>query len=112
MAKKVQVTLVDDIDGSEAVETVGFALDGSSYEIDLSKANAAKLRDALSSYVANARRAGQVRVAGAGRSGRATARADREQIQAVREWARRNGHKVSDRGRVPASVLDAYNAAH
>ena len=111
MAKKVQVTLVDDIDGSEAVETVSFAVDGTSYEIDLSKANAKKLRDALATYVASARRAGRVRAAG-GRSGRATARADREQIQAVREWARRNGHKVSDRGRVPASVLDAYNAAH
>jgi hypothetical protein len=111
MAKKVQVTLVDDIDGSEAVETVGFALDGTSYEIDLSKANAKKLRDSLSTYVASARRAGRVRSSG-GRSGRASARADREQIQAVREWARRNGHKVSDRGRVPASVLEAYNAAH
>jgi len=111
MAKKVQVTLVDDIDGSEAVETVGFALDGTSYEIDLSKANAKKLRDFLSTYVASARRAGRVRATG-GRSGRASARADREQIQAVREWARRNGHKVSDRGRVPASVLEAYNAAH
>lgn len=111
MAKKVQVTLVDDIDGSEAVETVAFALDGTSYEIDLSKANAKKLRDALSTYVASARRAGRVRTSG-GRSGRASARADREQIQAVREWARRNGHKVSDRGRVPASVLEAYNAAH
>ena len=112
MAKKVQVTLVDDIDGSEAVETVGFALDGTSYEIDLSKSNAKKLRDALSTYVASARRAGRVRASGGGRSGRASARADREQIQAVREWARRNGHKVSDRGRVPASVLEAYNAAH
>ncbi len=111
MAKKVQVTLVDDIDGSQAVETVGFAIDGTSYEIDLSKANAKKLRDAVSNYVAHARRAGRIRASG-GRSGRASARADREQVQAVREWARRNGHKVSDRGRIPAAVIEAYNAAH
>lgn len=111
MAKKVQVTLVDDIDGSEAVETVSFALDGTSYEIDLSKGNAKKLRDALSTYVGNARRPGRQRASG-NRSARGSARADREQIQAVREWARRNGHKVSDRGRVPASILEAYNAAH
>lgn len=111
MAKKVQVTLVDDIDGSTANETVAFALDGTSYEIDLSKSNAKKLRDAMSNYVGHARRAGRVRTATA-RAGRTSPRADREQIQAVREWARRNGHKVSDRGRVPASVLEAYNAAH
>jgi hypothetical protein len=111
MAKKVQVSLIDDIDGSNAVETVGFALDGTSYEIDLSKGNARKLRDGLSNYVAHARRAGRVRATD-GRRARGTARSDREQTQAIREWARRNGHKVSDRGRVPASVLEAYNAAH
>jgi hypothetical protein len=111
MAKKVQVSLIDDIDGSNAVETVGFALDGTSYEIDLSRANAKKLRDGLSNYVAHARRAGRVR-ASDGRRARGSARSDREQTQAIREWARRNGHKVSDRGRVPASVLEAYNAAH
>ncbi|HZC53112.1 MAG TPA: Lsr2 family protein [Mycobacterium sp.] len=110
MAKKVQVTLIDDIDGGSAIETVGFAIDGSSYEIDLSKANAKKLRDSLSTYVAHARKGGRVR--SSSRSGRATARTDREQVQAIREWARRNGHKVSDRGRVPASVIDAYNAAN
>lgn len=111
MAKKVQVSLVDDIDGSNAVETVGFALDGTSYEIDLSKANARKLRDGLSNYVAHARRAGRVRTSD-GRRSRGSARSDREQTQAIREWARRNGHKVSDRGRVPGSVIEAYNAAH
>ncbi len=110
MAKKVQVTLVDDIDGGNAVETIGFALDGSAYEIDLSKANAKKLRDALSPYVGHARKASRTRPSG--RSGRATARSDREQVQAIREWARRNGHKVSERGRVPASIIDAYNSAH
>ncbi len=109
IAEGAQVTLVDDIDGGNAVETIGFALDGSSYEIDLSKSNAKKLRDSLSTYVAHARKAGRTR--SAGRSGRASARSDREQVQAIREWARRNGHKVSERGRVPASIIDAYNTA-
>jgi hypothetical protein len=110
MAKKVQVTLVDDIDGKDAAETVTFGLDGASYEIDLSKSNAAKLRDSLAAYVANARRSGRVR--SSGRGGRAAARSDREQVQAIREWARRNGHKVSDRGRIPGAIVDAYNAEH
>lgn len=112
MAKKVQVTLVDDVDGSNAVETIEFALDGSSYEIDLSKANAAKLRDALATYVAHARKAGRSRPAArAGRPAPRAARSDHEQVQAIREWARRNGHKVNDRGRIPAAVLEAYHAA-
>lgn len=111
MAKKVQVSLVDDIDGSNAAESVSFALDGTHYEIDLSKANARKLRDSLSNYVANARRAGRLHSSN-GRRARGSARSDREQTQAIREWARRNGHKVSDRGRVPGTVLEAYHAAH
>ncbi len=112
MAKKVQVTLVDDIDNSVAAETVSFGLDGSSYEIDLSDANAKKLRDALAKYVANARKSGRApRTAAATRVTR-PARADREQVQATREWARKNGYKVSDRGRVPQVVVDAYNEAH
>ncbi|MCL2780308.1 MAG: Lsr2 family protein [Actinomycetia bacterium] len=114
MAKKVQVTLVDDIDQGSAAETVQFGLDGTSYEIDLSKANAKKLRDALATYIEHARRASGGRGArrGASRTGRAPARTDREQVQAIREWARKNGYKVSDRGRVPATVMEAYHAAH
>ena len=108
MAQKVQVILVDDIDGGEASETVSFALDGVSYEIDLSEKNAAGLRDALSSYVGHARRVG-------GRSSsrrQSGARAGgSNDTAAVREWARQNGHQVSDRGRVPARVLEAYRAA-
>lgn len=111
MAQKVMVTLVDDLDGSEAGETVEFGLDGAVYEIDLSGDNAERLRDALSEYVEHARRqaGGRKRVARAGRAPR-TASADREQNQAIREWARKQGMNVSDRGRIPKEVTDAYNA--
>jgi|SRR5947209_10160012 len=113
MAQKVTVTLVDDVDGSQAEETVEFGLDGASYQIDLSGENAGKLRDALAEYVEHARRSGG-RKRAPGRSpvaGRAPrpASADREQNQAIREWARKQGHKVSDRGRIPAEVLEAYH---
>jgi hypothetical protein len=113
MAKKVQVTLVDDLDDSVAAQTVSFALDGATYEIDLSDSNAKKLRDSLAKYVAHARKAGRApRGVIAPRGGRVPARVDREQTRAIRDWARKNGHQVSDRGRVPSTVRDAYHAAH
>jgi len=112
MAQKTIVQLIDDLDQGEADETVSFALDGANYEIDLSAANAQKMRDALALYVANARRAnrGAGRPAGSGRrsNGRG-ARSDREQLQAIREWGRKNGWKVNARGRIPADLLEAYN---
>jgi len=106
MAQRVQVVLVDDIDGGTADETVTFALDGVAYEIDLTTANAARLRDALAPWVGSGRRVGgRARTArrGAGRSsgGRNTE---------IREWARSNGYKVSDRGRIPAEVKAAFDA--
>ncbi len=116
MAQKVDVKYVDDLDGSDASGTVSFALDGKSYEIDLSDENAARLRDALATYVAAARRSG-----GSGRGGRAArpadapappARTDREVTAAIRAWARENGHEISERGRIPKAVVDAYHAAH
>lgn len=110
MAKRVNVVLVDDIDGGGATQTVAFSLDGSAYEIDLNDDNAGKLRDSLATYVAHARKGGG---GGSGRGrGRASARTDREQLQAVREWARRNGHQVSDRGRIPATIMDAFQQAN
>jgi Lsr2 len=112
MAQRVQVILEDDIDGGTAAETVTFGLDGSSYEIDLSKKNAAKLRDALSPYVANARRAGRATTSGKRGSGRSSARSDRNRIQAIREWARTNGYAVSDRGRIPAAIVEAYETSN
>jgi hypothetical protein len=114
MAQKHIVQLIDDLDQSAATETVAFGLDGAQYETDLSAKNAAKLRDALASYVANARRAsrGSVRSYSTGRRGGRPTRSDREQTQAIREWARKNGHKVGEKGRIPAAVLEAYNAKH
>lgn len=109
MAKRVHVVLEDDLTGGTADETVSFALDGAAYEIDLTSDNAGALRDALATYVAHGRKAGGG-VRGRARGG--AARPDREQLQAVREWARRNGHQVSDRGRISQTVQDAFNAAH
>ena len=112
MAQKVTVTLVDDLDGSTAEETVEFGLDGVAYTIDLSSGNAGKLRDVLADFVGGARRAGGRKRVGPGRPAGVKARpasADREQNQAIREWARKQGMKVSDRGRIPAEVLDAYH---
>lgn len=111
MAQQVSVVLVDDLDGSEASGTVSFGFDGRSYEIDLSEANTAQLRDALAPFVASARRTG-----GSGRASAAPRRSraprsggsDREQTAAIREWARANGHEISERGRIPNSVLQAY----
>jgi hypothetical protein len=111
MAQKTIVQLIDDIDQGAAEETVTFALDGTSYEIDLSAKNAGKLRDSLAVYVANARRASRSsgRPASTQRRGR-PARGDREQTQAIREWARKNGHKVGEKGRIPAQILEAYHS--
>jgi hypothetical protein len=112
VAQKVTVSLIDDLDGDKADETVEFGIDGKSYEIDLSTSNADKLRDALASYVAAARRPGGRRRSGGGAPASAAARrpsVDREQNQAIRDWARKRGMKVSDRGRIPADVLEAYH---
>jgi hypothetical protein len=107
MAQKVQVVLVDDVDGGTAEETVSFALDGVSYEIDLSAKNAAKLREDLASWVGLARRAG-------GRARRGTRRtAARGGSSAdVRAWAKAQGLAVSERGRIPAEIVAQYEAAH
>ncbi|MCU1665474.1 MAG: hypothetical protein QOI36_2136 [Pseudonocardiales bacterium] len=113
MAQIREIRLIDDLDGDAADETVEFGVDGKNYEIDLSKDNAEKLRDALAAFVAAARRSG----AGGGRRRSNSAASapvrrpsiDREQNQAIRDWARKRGMKVSDRGRIPAEVLDAYH---
>jgi hypothetical protein len=109
MAQKIQVVLEDDLDGGSADETVVFGLDGTNYEIDLNKKNAAKLRDALAPWVAAGRRTGGSR--GGGRRGRSrSARAS--QAGDVRTWARANGYEVSERGRISAEIQAAYTAAH
>jgi Lsr2 len=115
VAKRVQTLLIDDLDGGEANETVRFGLDGNSYEIDLSTKNAGQLRDELSRYVSAARRAGRssagapaTRAAGRGRGG-GGASMDRDQAAAIRAWAKKQGLQVSDRGRIPASIIEQYN---
>jgi hypothetical protein len=116
MAQKVDVRFVDDLDGSEASGTVSFALDGRAYEIDLSEENAAKLRDSLATFVAAARRTGSRRPRGqrssTSEAPATPARPSREATAAVRTWARENGHEVSERGRIPKAVIEAYNSAH
>jgi hypothetical protein len=116
MAKQTTVRFIDDLDGSEASGTFDFSLEGRNYQIDLSDENAAKLREALTPFIDAARKA-DGRSGGRGRSQRQSAltekpaRSSREETQAIREWARQNGHQVSDRGRIPKSVLEAYQAA-
>jgi hypothetical protein len=109
MAQIREVRLIDDLDGEAADETIEFGIDGKNYEIDLSKVNAGKLRDALASYVAAARRSGGRRRGGASGGAARRPSIDREQNQAIRDWARKQGMKVSDRGRIPAEVLEAYH---
>lgn len=107
MAQRVHVILEDDIDGSEASETIQFSLDGVSYEIDLSDENAAKMRDSFASWVGHARRVG-----GRRQQGKAAASSSRSDLNEIRAWGRANGYQVSDRGRVSADVMKAYDAAH
>lgn len=108
MAQRVEVVLVDDIDGGPADETVAFALDGATYEIDLNATNAAALRDALALYVGHARKAG--RKAPARSAGRRSSPGS--QTPAIRTWAREQGLPVNERGRIPAAIVEQYEAAH
>ena len=112
MAQKVQVLLVDDVDGSTADETVTFALDGVSYEIDLTSAHAADLRDAFGSWLGHARKVGGRATGRTAARGRRTSSGTSGEATAIREWARANGHDVSERGRISAEVRAAYAAAH
>ena len=119
MAQKVQVLLVCDLhaDEVEGSETITFGLDGSSYEIDVCDDHAAELRDAFAPFVGAARRAGRSAVAPAQRRARSAARttgggSDKQRVADIREWARANGHQVSERGRISSAVLAAYDAAH
>jgi hypothetical protein len=114
MAQQTTVRFIDDLDGSDASGTVDFSLDGRHYQVDLSEENATKLRDALAPFIDVARKAG-------GRGGRGrqrqtavaekSARSKRADTTAIRAWAREHGHKVSDRGRIAKSVIEAYQAA-
>ena len=106
MTQKVRVFLVDDLDGTEATETVTFSLDGASYEIDLSSNNADKLRKELTRYVEHARKANAPTRRRGERIG-----SRRERSAQIREWARARGLQVDDRDRIPAAVIQEYEGA-
>ena len=113
MAQRTQVILIDDLDGGTADETVRFGLDGVSYVVDLSNKHASALRDALAKYVSAARKEGRAAAVSANRpAGRArgTATAAREQNREMREWLKRQGHDVSERGRIKQELVDLYHA--
>ncbi len=108
MAQKVVVTLTSDISGEPADETVRFALDGVTYELDATTAEAADLRDSLATWIGHGRK-----VSGARPTARRRSRATGAGSPAdVRAWAVANGHQVPARGRIPRTVQDAYKAAH
>ena len=107
MARKIQVLLIDDLDGSEAQETVTFSLDGTSYEIDLSAQNIDNLREAFAPWVGNGRKIGR---GGARRP--LSAQSSGPSANVVREWALSNGMAVNARGRIPLEVRNAYEAAN
>lgn len=112
MAQRVNVVLVDDLDGSDAVETVSFALDGVDYEIDLNDKHAGELRNALALYIGHGRRTGgRRRKASSGKAAKASS-AGEPSASEIRAWARDNGWDVPERGRVAAEVREAYAAAH
>ncbi|GIE94637.1 histone-like nucleoid-structuring protein Lsr2 [Paractinoplanes rishiriensis] len=111
MAKQVITVITDDLDGGDADRTVEFGFDGVNYTIDLSEKNAGKLRKALDPYLAVATKVGRI-----GGTGRLTSRAaqpvrsNRDQNQAIREWAVKNGYEVSERGRIPSTIVEAFHA--
>lgn len=115
MARQVITTLIDDLDGKKADRTVEFSLDGTSYTIDLSDANAGKLRKALDPYIAAGTRVGRGSSRAAARHARVApprASGSRDENKLIRDWAVQNGHQISERGRIPQSVTSAYRAAH
>jgi len=106
MAQKIETLLIDDLSGESADETVTFGFDGTAYEIDLTKANAGRLREAMAEYIAAARKAGSVKSQSTGE------RMPRETAQAMRAWAAANGIELASRGRIPHAVVSAYQEAN
>jgi hypothetical protein len=111
VAKQTLVVLTDDLDGGKADRTVEFGVDGVTYTIDLSDKNAKKLHATLERYISAGSRIGRTRPdpRRTRRTGPASARAGRDENRAIREWAAENGYEVSERGRIPASIIDAYH---
>lgn len=111
MAQRTVVLLTDDLTGGDADETMTFGLDGKTYEIDLKDKNAEKLRKLLAPYVEAGRKVGGK--PGAGLRGRGSAaKGKNEDTAEIREWAKKNGYEVNDRGRVPGTIRDAYAKAN
>jgi len=106
MAQKITVALEDDLDGGPAEETVRFGLGGAEYEIDLSKKNAKTFRKQLTPFIEHARKTGRGQRRRAGRTA-----SSRERSGNIRAWAKEQGIAVSDRGRIPASVVEQYEVA-
>lgn len=104
MARKTQVTLIDDVDGTAATTTIGFGLDGITYEIDLSEENATKLREDFTQWVEHRRRTG-------GRARRGAGAVRSSETKRIRQWAHENGLEVPDRGRISSEIRQAYAAA-
>jgi hypothetical protein len=104
MAQRVTISLEDDLTGGPAEQTVRFAFDGTGYEIDLNAKNAAAFGKQLAPYLEHARRAGRAQPRRPGRPGR-------QRSGDIRAWAKEQGLAVSERGRIPASVLEQYHAA-
>jgi hypothetical protein len=107
MATIKSVVVEDDLDGTPGAETVRFAFQGVSYEIDLTEGNAAKFAEVITPFVQASRKAGTRKAVAAPAANKS--RADRA---AARAWAQKSGFPVGQRGRIPASVLEAYEAAH
>jgi hypothetical protein len=112
MAKQTITVLTDDLDGGDADRTIEFGLDGVNYTIDLSEKNAGKLRKALDPYLTVAFKVGRAGPNGriGSRSAAAPSRSNRDQNQAIREWATKNGYEVSERGRIPSTIVEAFHA--
>lgn len=101
MAQKIKVLLIDDIDGTDATDTINFAIDGVNYEIDLNEKHATELRSAFEKWTTHARRVPARRT-------RRASRVTSSDAAKIRAWAREHGYEVSDRGRVPQEIRDAY----
>jgi len=112
MAKQTITLLTDDLDGGDADRTIEFGLDGVNYTIDLSEKNAGKLRKALDPYLSVASKVGRsgINRSIASRGSAVASRSNRDQNQSIREWATKNGYEVSERGRIPASIAEAFHA--
>lgn len=116
MAVRYEAIYVDDLDGTEIedgeAETIDFAFDGKSYSIDLGRENSAAFREAIQPYLSAARPADSGKKRATKGSRRSSSSAPRGETGKIRAWARDNGYTVSDRGRIPADILEAYNAAN